>query len=415
MLWLDIFQKWFPLFPASSNQKSSSSKAKYCRGPCTWKTDSLYVGGAGGLEGVLLSCGDLRKYSSSRCSPSQWKVLVHRSVLARFLCLSGCRLSSTVAGAQELLRVARTCLLLVSPPVVLSPHEYPEGADGEGVREASGVEEKTATISCSALARQERMAALCDVQTRAGDLLFLLTASWLHAAHASGSHPLKPYPLSHCMASASWARGSSTHGWTPWSSCSISILSTELYACILTTFFFPLWSVSLWCFGQKGFSMSCLLVVTVEWPPAMAVGFFSFFFKKKKLKKKKSNPCSVYCLVHYIISPMCFQCSCFTTLNWNWYWGAETGDANELVEESELKEPFRCLELLSLLGVSVPAKLLQLSVDISGGYIRLKSYDCQYPKPFNIALRTTPEIRSCYSLHTITLDFFQIETPKLHC
>lgn len=145
-------------------------------------------------------------------------------------------------------------------------------------------------------------------------------------------------------------------------------------------------------------------------------GVFFFFFLKKKSLKKKSNPCSVYCLVHYIISPMCFQCSCFTTLNWNWYWGAETGDANELVEEeSELKEPFCCLELLSILGVSVPAKLLQLSVDISGGYIRLKSYDCQYPKPFNIALRTTPEIRSCYSLHTITLDFFQIETPKLHC
>lgn len=204
MLWLDLFQKRFPLFPASSNQKSSSSKAKCCRSPCTWKTDSLYVGGGGGLEGVLLSCGDLRKYSSSRCSPSQWKVLVHRAVLARFLCLSGCRLSSTVAGAQELLTAARTCLLLVSPPVVLSPHEYPERADGEGVKEASGVEEKTATISStSALARQERVAALCDMQTWAGDLLFLLTASWLRAAHASVSCPLKLYPLSHYTVSAS--------------------------------------------------------------------------------------------------------------------------------------------------------------------------------------------------------------------
>lgn len=152
----------------------------------------------------MLSCGDLRKYSSSRYSPSQWKVLVHRAVLARFLCLSGCRLSSTVARAQELLKAARTCLLLVSPPVVLSPHEYPEGADGEGVREASGVEEKTATISSTnALARQKRVAALCDMQTWAGDLLFLLTTSWLHAAHASGSRPLKLYPLSHCMAFAS--------------------------------------------------------------------------------------------------------------------------------------------------------------------------------------------------------------------
>lgn len=40
--------------------------------------------------------------------------------------------------------------------------------------------------------------------------------------------------------------------------------------------------------------MSCLLVVTVEWPPAMAVGFFSFFFKKKKLKKKKNQTHAVF-------------------------------------------------------------------------------------------------------------------------
>lgn len=53
-------------------------------------------------------------------------------MLARFLCLSGFRIRSTVAEAQEMLTAEHTCFLLVSLRSVLSHHEYPAEGMGKG-------------------------------------------------------------------------------------------------------------------------------------------------------------------------------------------------------------------------------------------------------------------------------------------
>lgn len=96
------------------------------------ETDCLCAARGGGMEGALLSFGDLWKRSTSRSSTSTWKILDDGIMPARFLCLSGFRIRSTVAEAQETLTVECTCLLLVSPLAVLSPHEYPAGGWGKG-------------------------------------------------------------------------------------------------------------------------------------------------------------------------------------------------------------------------------------------------------------------------------------------
>lgn len=167
--------------------------------------------------------------------PSQWKVLVLRAVLARFLCLSGFRLSSTVAGAQETLAAARTCPLLVSLLAILSPHEYPEGADGEGVGETLGTEQKTAGIKQSTLAHQEQ----------AGEQLFLPTASWQCPPHASDTLLLQLCLVSHSMLFFRLSCGEH-YPWAspPRHSCSTSSLSVQLCASVSVTFSFPLQSFS---------------------------------------------------------------------------------------------------------------------------------------------------------------------------
>lgn len=243
VLWLGppvyLSKKQFPQSPASSDQKLCSSKAKCCRGLRAWETDGPCADGGRGVEGVLLSCGDLWKYSTRRRSPSQWKVLVLGAVLARFLCLSGFRLSSTVAEAQETLAAARTCPLLVSPPAILSPHEYPEGADGEGVGETSGTEQKTAGIKQSALAHQEQ----------AGEQLFPLTASWLCPPCASGTLLLQMCLVSCSMLFFRLSCGE-RYPWAshPWHFCSTSSLSVQLCLCFSDLFLSSsiLFTVMLW-------------------------------------------------------------------------------------------------------------------------------------------------------------------------
>lgn len=160
-------------------------------------------------------------------------------MLARFLCLSGFRLSSTVAEAQETLAAARTCLLLVSPPAILSPHEYPEGADGEGVGETSGTEQKTAGIKQSALAHQEQ----------AGEQLFPLTASWLCPPRASGTLLLQMCLVSCSMLFFRLSCGEH-YPWAshPWHFCSTSSLSVQLCLCFSDLFLSSsiLFTVMLW-------------------------------------------------------------------------------------------------------------------------------------------------------------------------
>lgn len=310
VLWLGppvcFSKKQFPQSPASSDQKLCSSKAKCCRGLRAWETDGPCADGGRGVEGVLLSCGDLWKYSTRRRSPSQWKVLVLGAVLARFLCLSGFRLSSTVAGAQETLAAARTCPLLVSPPAILSPHEYPEGADGEGVGETSGTEQKTAWIKQSALAHQEQ----------AGEQIFPLTASWLCPPRASGTLLLQSLCPAPCF-STGWAVGSITHGRAPHGTSAAPPAFLFSSAPVFQRPF-PFLFNPFHCDALVGEAFLWLLWdVCLQWD-----GF-------QKIFKKKIKPTNVPCFIHYIISPVCFQC--FTRFHRDLCCGSEAGDSPALL------------------------------------------------------------------------------------
>lgn len=142
----------------------------------------------------MLSFGDLRKRSTSRSSTSPWKILDDGIMPARFLCLSGFRIRSTVAEAQETLTVERTCLLLVSPQAVLSPHEYPARGWGKGRWRGCQRELEDGAEDGGDQTKYGRWGGspclLHDRQMQAGEPLFPLTTTWLHPLPATGTLPL---------------------------------------------------------------------------------------------------------------------------------------------------------------------------------------------------------------------------------
>ena len=234
-----------------------------------WETGGLCAARDRGIERALLSFDDLWKRSTSRSSTSPWKILEDGIVPARFLCLSGFRIRSTVAEAQETLTVECTWLLLVSPQAVLSPHEYPDGSWGKGRwrgcqrdlgdgAEDGGDQTKCGrgrgALACCMTGRCRQVSHFFRWQ-QTGCILCLRRAPFpCEAAESYGwvfyPRPRFPQAEAHQLsASPSWGWGLSCgeRRWgegcslcePPSHSCSIACAAAQLCACVFATFFSP--------------------------------------------------------------------------------------------------------------------------------------------------------------------------------
>lgn len=257
------------------------------------------------MEGWKRLCfffGDLWKHFTNYCSTSSWKILDYGIMLARFLCLSGFRIRSTVAEAQEMLTAEHTCFLLVSLQSVLSHHEYPARGVGKGLMERVR-EQKMLGIKESA--RGSRKLLPATWRTDAGKWAASPTDSNLAASSACTRYTssAKHRELWLCISSSSmfsvvwgmpalcqcelepvhselWAE---LWAGVPWllqpgeplrCSNSITWTAAQLYARIsIFASFSCFQSISLWCLGRKGFSGSHFSMVWAGHLPIM--GWFS--------------------------------------------------------------------------------------------------------------------------------------------
>lgn len=97
-----------------------------------------------------------------------------------------------MAEAQEMLTVERTCLLLVSPQAVFSPHEYPSRGSGMGRWRGCqrDLGDRAEDAGDHTKYRREYEALVCYMtdSMQAGDPLFPLTTIWLHPLPAIRTH-----------------------------------------------------------------------------------------------------------------------------------------------------------------------------------------------------------------------------------